>query len=362
VTPVEIDRLQELIELLKYRKPPDLGTLLIVGMVVLAALILFVGGHIAASRRRLRAANSLLEEILAERRITAEEERTIRSIARAGGARHPVRILTSLSTFDESLDLFLRQTDGPVDRIGVEVLRYKLGFHRLPPGWALRSTRGLRAGHPLLVRQSEEEREIACSVVGSEKDGLLVAPNAREDQRALDAWSEGVHVTLRFWRPDDGEYRCRTGVLNVRSGRALIDHCAKLRRQDRRSYFRIPFRSVIRLRPEGPDNPEPPDQGTLEGLMLNVSAGGMCVRMHGPLHWERIQIAVGHAEPLGLAGLGCRVLRKSTGAEGCDHALEFEGLNDPVRDRLVRGILRHQARDLAPVAPASPDGREVTAG
>ena len=229
-------------------------------------------------------------------------------------------------------------------------------------------------------------------VVGRDERGLSATLMLREDRRQFHAVTQGSHLSARFWRERDTEYRFTTEVISVDevSETILLKHVHDVERMQQRGFFRIAvhFPMLLRVLPEeaGPEGAEvaialldsvetpdeeqeeivepadggaePGDRGedeTEEAVLnpaelpaiqvevMDLSAGGLNVRTQDTTKaGTRVLMDPDFKGAFPLAGIVCQVLGDTSEPNGRTMQLRFVDLPPALESTIVRRVYQHQ--------------------
>lgn len=311
---------------------PRLGPLVAVVGAVLAVTLLAALARRGAARRRT------LRRLVAQRGLSRDDLRLAARVAADAGA-DLVAFLSRLDVFERATALALAQDAGavPVGRelpVRLRALRAALGFDRLPPHVPLLSSRELSPG-------------TAVRVLGREGPTFDVA----EDRFAVDlaepvALAPGQRVTLGLVHAREARYALKCRVLHAGPGpegrfHLVLAHDEAPERIQQRAHARVAVSGPLTLRPAAAW-PGPGQPTELRCKLLDVSGGGAMIGTAEPLPVGLLAWASFAVSTSAFAGVRAVVLGTSLGPSGWRAHLDFTGLGEAERDRLVAAVTRVQ--------------------
>ena len=293
-------------------------------------------------RERARRAWQAYERRLENRDLSgAERDLLDRMAGCLQGGEEPRLLAEHLPTFDAAAER-LRRREGVADE-ELAALRVKLGLRRADPERAPRSSSELPEGLP--VRLLTEGRPfVPATLAGSGPSALRLSLPA-EAPRLPPGSEVEVHFDTRA-----GSFFFATRVTGREGDRLELAHVERIRRVQRRLWYRRRVRLAARVRPAG--SPEP----AVAAILLDLGGGGASLENPGGRFraGEELELEIPLPEgshpaasprggplpdsPLRVRG---RLLRVSGGGRVLH--LVFEGLADSERDRLLRYLLRRPA-------------------
>ena len=315
-------------------------------LIFVAPLLPMVWHAVEASRRRRRAA-ARFHDRARDKGLSPDQGRLLLRLARRQRAIEPVEVLRSAARFDRCV----HGNGRPVDRGTADELtriRATLGFDRLLPGDHLRTTRQLARGDRLLLRRAGENAEPDAPWVVEEQDdsALIATPLLADADGGFDVWQAGHWVEAEFQPGRERTYGFVTEVLATEAARRrlLLRHTLRVERVQHRSFFRLSTQfPVVLLVGEGTGPVDPEAATRLQGTVLDISGGGLCVRVpEAAAVGTCLTVDPGFAGPFPLAGVGCRVVAALDGREEVYLRLRFVELPRGVESGIVRGIQRRQ--------------------
>ncbi len=307
-----------------------LQIVLFAGLILLLVAALIVAYRVQRGRaRRLEARLALerFERLAARLGLTDAELETLDRLAE-GQVSRKLRLLASPAAFNRAV---ARGRDAPAESSLAE-LRLKLGFQVRNPERAPSASSELPEGLPVLLvwgpaggglRRTEGRRRLAAELGAQEPQALVLVPR---DGAA--GPSPGTPVTVIF-QNRAGLFSFDTVVRSAAGGVLRLDQVERLRRTQRRKYYRRRVRLGVQVLPrEG----EPP----LASQLLDLGGDG------ASLVNPQKKLSAGDLPELSFRvggesfRLTAEVLRLSRGGQVLH--VRFHGLRDADRDRLL-GIL-----------------------
>ena len=307
-----------------------------IALLLVVVLALAIGG--ARVLRRRRARSSLAQDWARQHGFSEDDLRLARRLARRASTEL-LRFLTHLEIFErvtaEAL-LQARSTGRSGDGLPGDIrrVRHLLGFDAPPPHRPLLTTRELAPGTAIEVgshagRIAEVDEGAFCVTVGG---SVALSPDAP--------------VTLTLAHGREARYALRCILRSAREEppghwQLVLAHDETPERIQKREYVRIPIKGSILLRPVVSNLLPSEPGGALYAALVDVSGGGARVVSGTELtvgQTLRASFAVGEVH---FAGVRAEVLSCWQAVEDRFHAqLEFRGLAEPERDRLVSAVAR----------------------
>src|SRR5437867_1290891 len=277
--------------------------LLLMAMFFLLLVSLALSALKAQKMRRLRRAQekAKTDSFLLQCRLTTAERSLLEEVVHA--SEEPLaRVVKLVLCFDRGVDRYLESLPlqaGDEHLLilrRLKTLRTKLALNRVLPGVTLVSTREISLGQVFLLRLSAEPKGkvFAGTLIDFDDAGLLVRLKGSEPIEAEPASTpasgprsafgeRGAKLEAYFLRQNDGGYHFSTRIKAVLRGNETLfqlSHPRRLRREQRRDYFRVPVRQEICFRIVGPEIlDDPPARHALEALKLDQA--GTIVDMSG---------------------------------------------------------------------------------
>lgn len=368
-----------------------------IGAIALFGSLVVVGIAFWAGRWRTRRETSRrVAEVASRGGLGAADLAYLRRIADAANL-NVLEVMTRLPTFERATAAALVVKVPPVHPVegsGYERVRYlrkALGFSPLPAHHWLISTRELVTGDHVTVN-GHSGRVVEVNEASFAVDLPVAVPVA--------LGSVGALGMLAIARPDDSRYLARVRALGVEapgqdgSRRFFFAHDERPERQQDRAYVRVRVSAGVTLRildatdpasggaasagREGAGGgagarnaapapavqaPEPPPCETLNGSLVDVSAGGLSLKLErehnvflGDLgDWKSSRVLCSFELRDGqrfedLAALVATVEPLRPAAQGFRLRLAFTGLPHATQDRLSAAVASEQR------APPPPEG------
>lgn len=391
------ERLRDILPLLRPRSAePTLFTqtvfyLLCLGIVLIVFLYAF---------RRYRMRQRLAREFrdLADSLdLSKGEVALVKRAARQGGLTRPERLLTSAQAFERYVgahaSTLARRNLRHPGLAHVARLRQTLGYHGVPEGQSLTSSRQLERGQTMMVWEDwhEEEQHAPWLVLDLDEGSMTLVPLLRGEEEHEDHVEVGDHLALRFWREGDTEYRFHSHVVELddEAGSYRLEHANRVERMQQRDFFRIDvsFPVCLYALTDGDSQSEPPEVAAEEAAVVlldrqeddgaaspdaaaaeggddadgaapldldqverldceavDLSAGGMAVVLTAaeaprPQRWL-VDPEFSGAFP--LAGVVCQRIGEKAEAGRLRIKMRFEGLSGAAESEIVRQVYQHQ--------------------
>jgi hypothetical protein len=302
-----------------------LQMVLFAGLILLLAAALILAYRVQRGRARRLEARLATErfERLAEKLGLAEAERETLDLLAGGQVTQKLRLLASPAAFNRAVAR-LGGRDAPAEASLAE-LRLKLGFQARNPERAPSASSELPEGLPVLLVWAAEggRRRLAAELGAQEAQALVLVP-----RDGAVGPSPSSPVTVIF-QNRAGLFSFDTVVRSVAGGVLRLDQVERLRRTQRRKYYRRRMRLGVQVLPREGQPPLPSqlldlggDGASLVNPQKKLSAGDL----------PELAFRVG-GESFRLTA---EVLRLSRGGQVLH--VRFPGLRDADRDRLL-GIL-----------------------
>lgn len=343
------DKFNTLFEALRYRAETPVWMLwAFVAFLVLLGCLIYVGWRIQQKRELAHLLRSF-NHLAREKRLTDTEIQWVWCMANA--TPYPLLVLTSATTFNQSLD----KTD-PLSENQLAIIRHKLGFDTHPLGRPLTDTQDIPIGQRLWVgiKRDGKAQFYRCVLVENTPTGLQIAPITKTDENAFRDPRPNETIYIRFWRRGDSEYQFKSQWLNLPDANTLcLIHSAQIKRLQHRDFFRLPVHIPVvihaissteeaHIPPETLGNHKSQTLGL--GRLTDLSAGGAALLTSIPItygsHIWLAPIGESHFALLGVAGYVRDVAPE--GKNSYRHRLEFVNLTDAHQDILARQI--HQTQ------------------
>lgn len=298
-------------------------------IVVLAAFVLLIVlvyflQELRAKARHMRNATEVYDHLTRQLGLSRSERAMADRLA--GCCKPPDKkylVLLSSHTFDACAEKLREREEIP--EMALMALRLKLDFSARRPEDIPASSSELPRGMRVILTQKGKPTMRAW--VSRQDPEALVA--AVDEGSVLP--ERGIPLTLYF-QNQSGVFAFLTHARKISGRDAYLDHSETIKRSQRRRYYRRTVQLSASFVLE--NNPE----RQLTTTILDLSGGGARIENPG------IPVKPGDRVILGLrAGaehitMAARVVRKSHGDEVLH--LQFEGLSETVRDRLIGLVFR----------------------
>jgi len=297
-------------------------------LLLLAACLLTAYRVQRAKARRLEARLALerYERLVLKLGLTAAELELVGRLAGPrGDPKSRLHLLSSSSAFNRAAGRLGEREAASPGEASLAELRLKLGIQARNPERVPAASSELPQGLPVLLTWSSArgERRLLAEVSAQEAGALVLAPREGSDPPPA-----GDPLTVLF-QNRAGLFSFATRVLAIKGGFLRLEHVERLRRTQRRRYYRRRLQLPVEVQArEG----EPPlgsqlldlggEGASLQNPQKRVSAGDLI----------ELRFRVG-GESFVLAA---EVLRLSRDAQVLH--VRFPGLRESVRDRLL-GVL-----------------------
>ncbi|MFC1584367.1 PilZ domain-containing protein [Fibrobacterota bacterium] len=277
---------------------PSASPILIILLGSLAIFILgfFVAWEILKSDKQRREKIELswqnFGELVSKRGLTPKETKLLKNIVEAGKQLQADTIFNSPTVYEESLDAYLNTLEKkdsselmPYDLLSR--LRKKLNYSRLPVETHLTSTKQLNPGMPVTIGNRKSDMSIKATI--KEIDERVWSLEGKD--LPIGQINQNQSLPVWFIRPGDAEYRLKIRVKEIRDGSIVLEHTHDLQRKQLRNWVRvdvnIPCKATLVKKTggkdESPDKDDLPNGTVLEGRIMDISGGGICLRLSSGL-------------------------------------------------------------------------------
>ena len=334
-----------------------------------------------------------------DRGLKVKQLRFLSKLARKHRLSDPSLLLNSVYRFDrhvgkQAARIAERDPENPLLGL-IGDMREKLGFDALDAHQPMRTSHQLEPGITLIIHpeMSDSENLSPWLVVGRDEQGVSATLMLREDRRQFRAVADGNHVSARFWRQQDTEYRFITEILSVdeNSQTIVLKHAHDVERMQQRGFFRVAANFPLKLRilpaeigldgteaaialldstagndlteehgteilPNGQEIDDAEEEDTVLDVdelplirveVTDLSGGGLNVRTQDATnHNDLVLIDPDFEGSFPLAGILCKVLKDSTDPNGRTLQLSFVDLPPSVESAIVRTVYQHQIFEM----------------
>lgn len=308
-------------------------------LIVILLVLLFVGFLLAAyliqrrKSRRLRArqARERYEQLAQKLGLTAQEQRLVERLAaylKDSNFKH--QLLQNPSTFNYCAGRLSESGEFPASDLAE--LRLKLGFRIQNPERIPAATSELPIGMPvLIVHQGREGVRRAGAAVHAQEPGSLVLSVAAGSDASLPPAGKPVTV---YFQTRSGLFSFASEVRSFHEGLLHLSHAEKIRRTQRRRYYRKKVNLRVEVRRTGAGTEEP----ALASQLLDLGGEGASLRNPQKRFTAgnelELRFRLG-GEPFVLSA---EVLRVSRDAQVLH--LRFVSLRESVRDRIIGSLFQ----------------------
>ncbi len=390
--------LREILPLLRPRIEEPSPVVKVLFTLLCAGLLAMAVGYFVKRRRHQQAIHKRFWSSGKDRGLKPKQLRFLAKLGRKHSLSDPSMLLNSVYSFDRHVGRYAarvadRNPEDPVLK-NIAEMREMLGFDSLDAAQPMRTTRQLEPGVTLMVQPEAGDTETFSPwlVVSRDERGLSATLMLREDQREFRAVTQGSHLSARFWREQDTEYRFTTEIISVDevSQTILLKHVHDLERMQQRGFFRIPvhFPMLLRVLPEdaGPKGTEaaialldsvdtsgeedvvvelpedssdaddgeaheavfdPRELPAIQVEVMDLGAGGLSVRTEDTTTAGfRVLIDPDFEGAFPLGGIVCQVLRDTSDPHGRTMQLRFVDLPPALESTIVRTVYQHQIFEM----------------
>lgn len=282
----------------------DANTLLLAAVVIVTLLGSAILIEVLRQRRRRKMIVSAewrqVDEILREKKLSAEQRAQLTELIQRWTPRHPLRTATLRSEFDHCI----RQEMARLERAGgadakdaaghtLRDIRQALGLDYIPIGQPIHSTRELYEGQQLWMAPdvSGAPRWFQATVSAVDEARFFVTPRGGSAGPA-GALSPGNALRCRMWREEDARYVFTVRLQGFDENPLTLHfrHANDMKRLQSRAHFRVHHAQatsvgVFRLAVNDDLrnlNQRPIDL-RLRGQISNISEGGLALILQRPL-------------------------------------------------------------------------------
>jgi c-di-GMP-binding flagellar brake protein YcgR len=292
-------------------------TEIIISLTCIGAIVAFFLIHnqwatIQEKRKRLYGVVRAFRNACRSKGLIVKEMDNLRKYARRIDQPVQAGLVQSSIEFDRFVDRVLRsspQSELPELNSFFGAVRHKLGFRPPPRGLALNSTRELPAGQFVYIALPQD---IYLEGIVRAVDETMLSVRLLSNIPIYASLKVGGEIRIFFNRTGDSRYAGTCFVRNVTSDEEgefiILEHCRKLRRDQRRMDFRVDEdRPVLvwLLEKELAKEPDPTrhldNRMPSRALLDDLSGGGASIIFHRAL--EPGQVLYINLDPTALYGL-----------------------------------------------------------
>jgi len=340
-------------------------------ILLLAAVVLEYVRRWLHRRREAQEAWRLVEEMVQEKGLDAEETAGLRRLIERRAPGAPWQAATDPWRFERCVEeemnaLSAKGNVRQFQETGVLLrrVRRRLDLWRLPRGQGIRSTRDLPGGQDIWVSAtaSNAPQWHAAAVADVDEAYLHLSPS-KENKERLPQFSVGDEVRCQMCRDNDAQYAFTTVVAACESDPPAwrLFHATELDRSQSRAYYRVRYTdraALAVLAPAEGMEDHPPVVRPLRGTFHDLSAGGFsAVVDEAPADNALLAARLEFPEETPLL-VRARAI-DTRPLSGGRHLLraEFSDLDEEVRDVIARFVLHLQQPMVA--APRQPAPEEA---
>jgi hypothetical protein len=302
---------------------------------IVLLLILAVSGFaialgVAARRRVAERAHQVFQRKVARLSLNAEEAALLQRLAGYRGRAEPqYMVLQSRPVFDACAQRMRRAAEGSeaVPEPVLNSLRLKIGFRLRRPDETPVSTSELPEGSTLVLAAGPSRR-LRGRIGAQGPNGMVVRLDPSQAPLPTRATLE-VQFHNRA-----GMFSFRSRVIEAGAGMVRLQHSARIRRHQRRQYYRREERMTVAIIPFG--------KGAVpvRTRILDLGGGGASLENAGGTMGKGNLVRVFLSPWIGKLAVNARVLRLSR--NGAVIHVRFESISEADRRRIIR-FLFHQA-------------------
>jgi len=368
----------------KWIPEPSSGMVMLFLVIVLSLLVLLIAADILTARRQRAAVRrrrwELFKSITHMHGLAEAEIDFLKRFVKYQPEENPVAIVNSPAEYDACVEHELswlarrKASESEIDETLdlISIIRRKLALDNLPQGQFLHSTRGLLPNQEIKVKAAGMgvEKEFDSVIVAvTEKEITITAPRLKEDVYHLDP---GAGVGVSLVRRNDAIYNFESRVLRTFVGRTplvTISHTNDLERIQLRRYYRVeveaPVAFALLERHEISRDAVSRDEAiaaailgartTGRGTLKNISGGGALLESRSVLSvgdFLNFDLDLWGGAKENITGEVVSIVSppETEGAEARRRRttvhLTFVGMNDRLRDRIVKYVFRRQLDDI----------------
>ena len=265
------------------------------------------------------------------------------------------------------LYLFEKGVEGEIDRCRkdpvllknvcdtIASVRKKLGFDPVPAGLQYYSSRELTSGqdislylpeNPMIKYRSQIEQV-------SELELRVKRPEFKEGSPAFKQGMGALGLMVSLYKPGDAEYSFKTKILRESPDKhsLALEHVLEMDRKQLRDFVRLEVRSQAKFRFIRSEDKELMKGGTrFTGTIVDISGGGCNLMSAEQYHQNDVVMMSFNFMGEAFYGVKGSVLRIKqnivSGAPAYYHHLEFQDLENNVRERIIRLIFEKQREEV----------------
>lgn len=345
-------------------------------LVGLGVFIVICGIYMTVKRRRKKLAAmqgiiDLYQKVIEDREISPEEGDLLSSILTSQKVENPYLLVSSLKTFDGCVEKEIARikasgiSEEKQQELAMRIsrIRRKLGFQAPAFGQPIVSTRELEIGHPMhIILPGPASNKIMLTRVIDidEMDITITRPAIKEGYLHL---HKNQKIMCYIWRDYDAGYYFPTTVLgevDTPMPLAFLAHSSKLKRMQRRQFFRVPVslpttfyhvsHEQLRKIKETKEYLKLQDLEAYDAQIEDLSGGGISFCSNKTINEGELftivldfqdgekpmQVAgkILHADDVFRDGRRCHLIRA-----------EFAGLSEKKRGRIIRYVYKEQVNE-----------------
>jgi c-di-GMP-binding flagellar brake protein YcgR len=281
-----------------------------------------------AARRRRREADERYERLASKLGLTLEERELVERLASTlKGPERRIQVLETSTAFDRAADRLGNETPPAA----LTELRLRLGFRAQNPESVPNASSEIPEGLPVLVESQGPGgvRRFQAVVQAQEPEALVLSLTGAPSTLAR---GQAVTVVLQNRA---GLYSFATVVRSLDGSLLRLEHSERLRRTQRRRYYRRRINLPVEVRQIAPKGASAP---VAVSRLLDLGGEGASLRNPGgvsPGDELELKFQLGGQ----LFVLQAEVLRVSHGGQVL-HA-RFLSMRDASRDRILRALLQN---------------------
>ncbi len=297
---------------------------------LITLLILFMRKE---KRKRIERARKAFENGLTKRSLAAADQEDLMELVRflpRGKESDMPALLNNPSTFNAAAHRMIEK--GQISESRTAQLRVKLGLIRRGSSGTLHYTEELEEGTPVTLSAGIPSSKKFISFHGVVKSVATEALVVNIDT----PFKKGQNVKLQIVR-STGLYSVDTRILKVSDGKVYLKHSLRIKRTQKRRYFRKITRLPAYVKPVDTEEPE---ESFVKTRLLDLSGGGARLQNHPDLHLDvgRSLLLVLYTDKSSRITLKAQVIRISK--DDSSVSIAFDPLKEAARDRIMRLVLR----------------------
>jgi len=342
---------------------------------IVLAVLLELRRRRHSRRAQVVAERKLVNEILAEKQLDADEKKALWGLIDNYFPETPLAVVKERSVFDEAVQQQIQAVDSRNDErqlrqagLVLRSVREKLDFQYVPMGQRIESTRELYEGQIVWVGKEEEPSHWYESAVSAVDEAFFHVTLIGERAGQGLPFKPGENLRCRLWREDDARYifSLRLASCSGDPATCTLRHTSDLNRMQAREYYRVHYAQTAQLNllgsraaAEAEVQQEPRIVAKWPAHFVNLSAGGFAVVAQKSLPPDvlvTIVIELPGEQP--FEARACTVGGETLPGERHLIRAKFTDITEDKRDLIARYVSLRQQPSLAQSLEQADDLRE----